>query len=139
MKTHTTKICTHFKMASLSCCFSIYSLVLFSQPPGTKHVHKTNSEIENNILDKILNLPEVQKESRYVATASKGQRRLSAAIYQTPTKKSNLYWVKVWEDNGGNYVSHFNFFVNPKTLAIKYLDTVNDTLLDLKTWRQRQK
>jgi hypothetical protein len=97
------------------------------------------SILERRIIDKVLALPEVQKEIRYVETASKGKRHLGATISERPSEEFAYYLIKVWEDNGVSYVSHFNFFVNPKTLTIKYQDTVHDTLLDLKTWRQQRK
>lgn len=97
------------------------------------------SILEGIIINKVLALPEVQKEIQYVETASKGKRHLGAAISQRPSKEFAYYLVKVWEDNGMSYVSHFNFFVNPKTLTIKCQDSVNDSLLDLKTWRQQRK
>lgn len=95
--------------------------------------------LESKIIDKVFALPEVQKEIQYVETASKGKRHLGATILQRPSKEFPYYLVKVWEDNGMSYVSHFNFFVNPKTLTIKYQDTKQDTLVDLNAWRKQRK
>ena len=135
MVANLIKACRLLRAASFCCFISLYS---FAQQSNTKHVSKEYSTIENKILEKVLKLPEVKKRSQYVEAVSKGQRHLGAVVYQTPTKESNFYWVKVWEDNDGSSVSHFNFFVNAQTLEIKYFDTINDTLLDLKTWRQRR-
>ena len=94
--------------------------------------------VEVKITNRIFALPEVKARMRYVDSASGGTRHLAVVLYDQPTKERKYYWVKVWEDNGGNYVSHFNFFVAPGTLDVKYLDTQTDSLLDLTTWRCRK-
>ncbi|PQJ11293.1 hypothetical protein CJD36_005680 [Flavipsychrobacter stenotrophus] len=114
------------------CCLG--SLNVDAQKSLDKNNRKDRIKIDK-ILDMVLALPEVKAEIKYVEKESKGTRHLAAAMYATPSENRNYYWVKVWEDNGMNYVSHFNFFVDPQTLSIKYLDTINDTLLDLKAWR----
>jgi hypothetical protein len=91
--------------------------------------------LEDKILDTVLSLSEVKQEAKKVERLSHDKRHLSDVIYQKPSKDFNYYWVKVWEDNGGAYATHFNFYVQPKTLEIKFYDVVNDKLLDLKTWR----
>jgi hypothetical protein len=110
------------------------SLTADAQKSLDKNNRKDSIKIDK-ILDRVLALPEVKAECKYVETESKGTRHLAVAMYATPTKNRKYYWVKAWEDNGMNDVSHFNFFVDGKNQAIKYLDTVNDTLLELKAWR----
>ena len=95
--------------------------------------------LENKILDTVLSLPEVKQEEKKVEKLSKNKRHLSDIIYQRPQKDFKYYWVKVWEDNGRAYATHFNFYVNPKNLTIKFFDTVNDKLLDLPAWRELRK
>ncbi|MBC7440557.1 MAG: hypothetical protein H7250_11315, partial [Flavobacterium sp.] len=50
--------------------------------------------------------------------------------------KEKYYWVKAGENNGLNFVSHFNFYAYPNTNEIKFFDTVSDTVLDLASWRK---
>jgi hypothetical protein len=95
---------------------------------------------EQKICDMILALPEVKERAKYVEKQTKGKRHLMVWIYDTP-KESNeeYYWVKAGEDNGTNYVTHFNFYVYPKNNEIKFYDVVNDTVISLTTWRKELK
>jgi hypothetical protein len=112
---------------------------LFTTHSWCQTSEKQVSDIESKVLDTVLSLKEVQDKIKYVENASKGTRHLGVVIFEEPSKESNYYWVKAKEDNRMNYVSHFNFFVDPKTLAIKYYDPVNDTLLNIKAWRRASK
>ena len=100
---------------------------------------KSQFTLEDKIMDKVLDIPEVKEEAKYVENKSNGKRHLSDVICQRPTKKEPYYQVKVWEDNGVSYATYFIFLVNPKTLSIKYYDTVNDTAVDLAYWRKHRK
>jgi hypothetical protein len=51
------------------------------------------SILEGRIINKVLALPEVQKEIRYVETASKGKRHLGATISQRPSKEFAYYLI----------------------------------------------
>ncbi len=93
------------------------------------------SHNKNKILDKIIKLAEVKTRARYVERQTKGKRHLEH-IWERPTMKVLYYWVKVVEDNGIAYHSHFNFFVYPKTFSVKYFDIITDKTFDLSTWRK---
>ena len=97
------------------------------------------SNPESKIINKIQQLPEVKKASAALERRTNGKRHIKYVVYERPSKEFKYYWVKVMEDNGEMYVSDFNFYINPKTLSIKYLDTDNDSVMDLKTWRKRYK
>ncbi len=96
-------------------------------------------EREKWIFDTILSLDEVKKEDKFLRKQTKGQRHLSVAIYRYPNETDNYYWVKAWEDNGDAFATHFNFYVYPKTKKIMFYDTLNDTLLDVQTWKKSYK
>ena len=88
------------------------------------------------VLDTISHLYEVKTRRAFVLNKSKGSRILKPLIYKRPKGDFKYYWVKVVEDNGGNLVTHFNFYVNEKTFEIRYLDVVNDRELTLSQWRR---
>lgn len=96
---------------------------------------KPSTRLELHIIDKIFNLKQVRNRSNYVEKQTKGKRHLQVIIREKPTKASHYYLVQVIEDNGVTYYTHFNFYVYPKTLKIKYLDTVNDKLIDVSKWK----
>jgi hypothetical protein len=117
----------------------IVILLIFSALNCDGQFKKQTSFLEDKILDTVLSLPEVKKEANKVEQLSHNKRHLSDVIYQRSEKSFNYYWVKVWEDNGDAYVTYFHFYVNPKTLEIKFYDVVNDKLVDLKIWRKLHK
>lgn len=100
--------------------------------------------LECKVVNLIFELPEVIAECKYVETHSKGKRHLAAFVNQKPTYNPNdtrakYYWIKIWEFNGMNYVTHLHFFVNPKTMNIMYFDTLTDSLIPLNIWRKNLK
>jgi len=95
-------------------------------------------KIERRIIDTIIKLKEVKERDKYVRDQTDGKRHLQYMISGKPTKTIQYYWVRVMEDNGSAYYTHFNFYVYPKTMTIKYYDTINDEVIDLKTWRRRK-
>jgi hypothetical protein len=107
--------------------FSLFPFMLYAQKQKSKPQF---SEIENNIIDTVEKLKIVQERMKYVEADSKGKRHLQFTIWEKPTKQTPYYWVKVMEDNGISYYTHFNFYVYPGTMKIKFLDTVNDRLID---------
>lgn len=97
-----------------------------------------DSLTEDEIFDMVMALPEVKERSAYVDKESKGERHLAALLYGSPDANDNYYWVKVGEDNGTNFVTHFHFYVYPNR-TIRYYDAANDTVMDLSDWRERLK
>ena len=102
-------------------------------------VHAQNSVIEDKIIDTIFKLKEVKQRASYMKKVTNDKRHLSIVINGEPTKEQPYYWIKVWEDNGSSYVTHFNFIVYPNPFEIKYFDAVNDTEISLKEWRRQMK
>jgi hypothetical protein len=94
------------------------------------------SKLESKILDTVVKLPEVKRRAGYVRQQSKDKRRLQYTIWAKPSKKTPFYWVRVMEDNGKAYHSHFNFLVYTNPFLIKYYDIANDKILSLSQWRK---
>ncbi len=97
------------------------------------------SSIEDQMMDKILSLPEVKERADYVVKETKGERHLEIWIAARPKETGSYYLIKVGEDNGMSLVTHFDFHVNPKTLEIKYYDVLTDSELSLSEWRKQNK
>jgi len=104
-----------------------------------KTTSKALTKTEHLIIDTIMKLEEVKERAKYVKDQTKGKRHLQYTIWEEPSKEAPYYLVKVIEDNGISYYTHFNFYVYSKTMTIKYLDTVNDSIIDLEEWRERKK
>lgn len=88
------------------------------------------------LLDQIWELPKVKKRSEYVRTETNGERTLKLKIQQKPTKEDPYYWVKVGEDNGLNFVSHFLFALNPNTSEIFYYDGLTGEKIAVEEWEK---
>src|SRR5579863_768932 len=120
-------------MRLLLTIFLFLPSLLFSQSRGTKSL----SNLENEIIDTISKLKPVIERMHYVDAQSKGKRHLKFTIWKKPTKSSPYFWVKVMEDNGISYYTHFNFYFYPKSMTIKFYDTINNKTLDLEEWSKQ--
>ncbi|MDP8052590.1 hypothetical protein QJU23_09190 [Pasteurella atlantica] len=94
---------------------------------------------EKAMLNRIWNLKEVQASNQYVVNKSNGKRKLKLLISKSPSKKENTdYCIKVVEDNGTNYVTHYNFVIYPESGKIMYLDVITGEEIELTDWRKSQ-
>lgn len=97
-----------------------------------------NPFTEKSVMDTIWILEEVKLLNENVIKESGGTRKLSVILYKKPYETSSgYYWLKVAEDNGVNYVSHFNFFVYRVEMTIVYFDTLNNVEIELSEWREQ--
>jgi hypothetical protein len=99
---------------------------------------KTQANVERKIIDTIMHIEEVALKDILIRKSTNGKRHFSYAIWSCPTSENPFYWVKVMEDNGTSYVTHYNFYVYPKDFSIKYLDTTSDILIPLKQWSKQK-
>ena len=100
---------------------------------------KPRNLISNKIYDTIFSLSEVKERDLYIKKMTSGKRHLQIIIDSVGLVENGYYWVKAGEDNGINFVTHFNFFVYPNKYEIKYFDTARDTIINLRTWREETK
>jgi len=110
---------------------SILALEAHGQKVGTKQVLTKEMAIKM-----VMRLPEVRKANAYILQHSIDKRKIFAMIYGEPTRQQPYYWVAVGEDNGMCFVTHFGFHVYIRTGRILYVDTINGTAIDLRTWRK---
>ncbi|CAM3677884.1 hypothetical protein MUGA111182_02710 [Mucilaginibacter galii] len=107
------------------------------EQPGVKNTAKPKVvNQEDEVVNLILNLPEVKRKSAQVEKDSQGKRHLETYVETPPTAKDPNYWVKVAEDNGNSLVAYYIFAVHGKTHQISMYDEVNDSLKPLSKWRE---
>ncbi|MCR9248789.1 MAG: hypothetical protein NXI20_00140 [bacterium] len=87
---------------------------------------------ESFAITKVSELSEVKAYNQVLETDNK---KMVIWIYSSPQENNGFYWIKVSEDNGGQLISRYNFFVSTK-FEIKFYDTTNDKLLELDEWRK---
>lgn len=117
----------------LTVCLLLFSCTIYGQS------NVKSEQEEDAILQAVSKLPEVLARQTHVHKESAGKRKVMIMIFQTPAQlDEKYYWVKVIENNGTNLVTHFNFYVYPKSLKIKYLDVAVNEVMSLKQWRQAQ-
>ncbi|MGB0930013.1 MAG: hypothetical protein ACPGVB_04515 [Chitinophagales bacterium] len=99
---------------------------------------KKSANTLTELLDQIWELPKVKQRSEYVRTETKGERKLKLKIQQKPTQEDPYYWVKVGEDNGLNFVSHFLFALDPNTSEIFYYDGLTGEKITVEEWEKME-
>lgn len=94
---------------------------------------------ETRVMNAIWQLDAVQERNDQVVELSEGKRELFLLLYKTPEETENgAYWVKIVEDNGSSYVSHFNFFIYPNDGKTTFYDTINDLEIDVEEWQKQE-
>jgi hypothetical protein len=121
---------TYIPALALLLCVLQISNPAFAQRKSKRDI------MEARVIGRVMNIPEVRKEMKYVKETSEGRRHLSFSVNREPSGDFKYYWVRVWENTAYSTITHFQFYVSPKTMEVKYLDIPNDTLLDLNTWRK---
>lgn len=116
--------------------FLLMAIVMLSCSENNNSSNKIDKDLTiENILDTIWTIKEVNVRNDYVKKESKNKRELMVYINGTPDElKEQYYWVKVAEDNGNAYFTHFDFFVYPNW-EIKFYDRIKDKELTLEEWR----
>jgi hypothetical protein len=109
-------------------------------PVGQTKTTSVDVDWETRITDTILSLPEVQERANYIEKETKGKRHLGVMISETPQENGKDYYVvKAGEDNGTNWVTHFNFIVYVPTMKITYMDPLSGEEITLDEWRKQPK
>ncbi len=93
---------------------------------------------EEKIIDKVYALPEIKERAEYIEEETNGERHLQIWIAARPEDTGDYYIVKAGEDNGFSMVTHFDFYVYPETMEIKYYDVITDSELSLAEWRRME-
>lgn len=94
-----------------------------SIPPQNNTANLSDDNyIEDTIIQKVFAIDSVRERAEYVLKNSNGKRKLSATIYGPPSDSLDYYLIKVTEDNGTAYHTHFNYKVNKKTLQISSIE-----------------
>ena len=80
-------------------------------------------------------LPEIKK---FVKEHKDTMSRVSMWIVETDSASESKL-VQVGIVDNVRFAPMFNFYVNPKTAEVKYLDTFSGSLWSLKRWRKQNK
>lgn len=90
---------------------------------------------EDQLIDKVYDLPEVQELEASIRKKSGGKRNLSLRISSEPSDDQEYYGVTVAEDNGAALATYYEFHVYPG-FEIRYYDVVEDQEISLDEWRK---
>jgi hypothetical protein len=101
------------------------------------HVCDTNIVIENKILEKLLNLPEVKAAGRFIDSLSHRHHGISMRIVQRPARSKKYYIIDAGYSNGERFENYYNFYVWPDKMIIKIVDSYTSQLLTLAEWRKK--
>lgn len=99
-----------------------------------------SSAIPKWVMDTLRKLPETKSlEETLRNTKRKNKNVLFFGYLRKDRPGLNYYYVQVGEDNDFAFVSHFTLLIYPVTKRILYYDILNDTLIQLDTWRMNRK
>lgn len=117
--------------------FLLMTLCLFGCVVHTKAQDQPLTARDKKVIKLISNIPEVAESRRYIRKSTNGERNLTTEIEVFPSAQDPEYQLSVCEFNGVFLHSHFRFFVNAKTYAVRYWDVAKDTIMPLKQWQQQ--
>jgi hypothetical protein len=122
-----------------ACTIILFSFLVFAFIEKAEAVyyyqHKNSeSKIENSILSRLNRLPEVRSFIR------KGKKEGAMLIVERkPGSTFKYYWVKLGLSNFDIFRTATDFYVNPKTHKIYFLDLMDNSgeaLVPLQQWRR---
>ena len=88
-------------------------------------------------LDQITRLPEIKAYLHHADSLYHGTGVDARIILQAePSKETPYYWIQVGIYHDDMLTPEFNFYVYPKNMQVKFLDTVHDRILSLAEWRK---
>jgi|GEM_PF-3445483 len=108
-----------------------------ARPQASEHPTQKTVVTESFALDKVLLLSEVRHTDADIRRKSNGKGHLASLLSAKPNHIHPYYWVAIGEDNGGSFVTYFNFYVYNHERKILYLDTDTGKAIDLAAWRRR--
>lgn len=103
-----------------------------------EETHVQLSSTEDQLINRIWQLPEVKALSDKIERESKGNRHLVGRISSAPSDDQEFYGISISEDNGEALATYFDFRIYPDN-SIYYYDVVEDRELSLKEWRAQKK
>jgi hypothetical protein len=95
--------------------------------------------IVDSIVTKLLQLPEVRKANNYIDSFTHHMHGVSAFVVSKPNENLKYYCIAVGYNGDLRFETYYNFYVWPRTMMIKYLDTDSGKLLTLAEWRKKRK
>lgn len=95
-----------------------------------------STKAEDKIAEILLALPEVKK---LIKDNEHRIGHIAVITKRKPEPGFKYYWMGVGANNDLMFTTFLNFYVDPKTMVIKYLDTASDSLLTLQQWRAKEK
>ncbi len=104
---------------------------------SNNNVFKSQSDLENAILDTLSKLPEWIKANTYIDSLTQHKHGL-AVTTEKPTHENTDYYFRVGYNGTEKFETYFHFYVNPQTFEIKIMDLVDGDIVPLDVWRKRE-
>ncbi len=100
------------------------------------YAQTTLAQKEDKAINVVATLPEIKA---LIKSWNDATSHIALRIAKDPDSSFRYFWVEVGVDSRYIYNTNYNFYVTPCTYKVHYLDTVSDSLLTLKQWRERNK
>lgn len=95
----------------------------------------SNIEKEDTLYSLIGTIDEVKKLIKKTNSKSSNQK-VSIIISKKPDSGFAYYWMQVGIDDATRFQPVYNFYIDPKSYAMHYYDTANDSIITLVQWRK---
>jgi hypothetical protein len=94
-----------------------------------------DDDLESKILNAVMSLPEVEASNTYIDSISFHQKGI-AGIIDAPENGETDYGVRVGYNGNDRFEVYHFFYVNPKTMQVKVLDVITDSVMLYEDWHK---
>ena len=129
-------------------CFRIFLMILVFTNAGCQSnasklnkgsislgENKLDSLIDDSIYNAVFSISEVKKMANKIHKRDSRDKML-AYIMKRPEKGFGYYWIQVGRSDNSRVQPVYNFYLKRYPPDLLFLNTLNDSLITLKYWRQ---
>lgn len=96
-----------------------------------------NDSIEQTVLDKVTQLPEVLAIANYIDSTTNGARGVTIIVKHRPDKENCYYHIQVGFNSPDRLIIYYNFYIKSDDMQINYYDNADDTIIPIEEWRRK--
>lgn len=95
----------------------------------------TDTVLENKILDTLIKIGIIKRNNNYIDSVTNHKHGI-AFIIDTLIKGDTDIFVQAGFNGADRFVTHYQIYINPKTMDIKFYDPVDDKKLSIKEYEK---
>ncbi|MDJ1501294.1 hypothetical protein [Xanthocytophaga agilis] len=99
------------------------------------NIQLANDSLADRATENVYMLPEVRAKEKYIQKITDGKQGVTLLVRAKPTLQEPFYVIQVGYNNPDRLIVYYTFYVYPKNMHIKVLDTVSGKVITLSEWR----